>query len=171
MEKLSGLVLDVYDDKDLEIFRSVFPVKEALPDIIKEAHVLNSKEQGRLPDDLFALVLMDDDVVLRKYACIDPGNTALSVEYFLKTAQKLPAEAQKLAAENLLKACEWYDIEPPADLQKIALGLGTAIAGALVAPGAAKDISGGLSAIKGTGGQVLTPDQVKMRRMVMAGGG
>jgi len=44
----------------------------------------------------------------------------LSVEYFLKTAHRLPVEAQKVAAQNLVAACGWYDIEAPEELQKIA---------------------------------------------------
>jgi hypothetical protein len=120
MEKLSGLVLDVYDDPDGEILRGIFPTYEEVPDLIKEAHQLDSGERDQLPDELFALVLVDEDTVLRKLACVDAGNTALAVEYFLKTAHKLPLEAQKVAAENLVTACGWYDLEPPEVLGKMA---------------------------------------------------
>jgi hypothetical protein len=102
MEKLSGLVLDIYDDPAGEVLKSVFP-------------------RGCLPDDAFALILEQDGMELKKFATIDPGNTALSVEYFMKTGHKLPAEAQKVAAHNLCCACEWHGIEPPEELQKIAV--------------------------------------------------
>jgi len=121
MEKLSGLVLDVYDDPSGEVLRGIFPTYESVPELVKQAHPLSAEERNQLPDDLFALVLVDEDTVLRKLACADAGNTALSVEYFLKTAHKLPEEAQQRAAENLVKACSWYGIEPPEQLQKIAL--------------------------------------------------
>ena len=117
MEKLSGLILDFYDDKNREI---ALPL-ERLSDLTKEAHALTAEEHARLPDDLYALVLMDGDVTLRKFACVDPGNTAVSIEYFLKTAHKLPVEAQKVAARNLITACGWYGITPAAELEKIAL--------------------------------------------------
>jgi hypothetical protein len=63
---------------------------------------------------------VDRDVKLRKFACIDPGNTLLSITYFEKNAHKLPREAQKTAAENLLKAASWYDIETTDTLKKTA---------------------------------------------------
>jgi len=127
MQKLSGLVLDVHDDQNGQVLKEVFPTQGDVPDLIKNAHLHTPEERAALPDDLFALVLTDGDVTLRKFACVDSGNTALSVEYFLKTAHKLPVEAQKVAAENLVTACGWYDIDPPEALRKIALGLGTAL--------------------------------------------
>ena len=123
MEKLSGLVLDVYDDPSGDVFRSIFPTKENVPELLKQAHFITPEERQELPDRVFSLVLHNDGEVLRKYACTDGGNTALSVEYFLKTASKLPQEAQKVAAENLVEACGWYGIDPPEQLQKIAIGL------------------------------------------------
>jgi len=123
MEKLSGLVLDVYDDQNGEVLRQVYPTRETIPETIKVAHLLDAEERSALPDDLFALVMRDGDVVLRKYACVDEGNTQISIDYFLQTRDKLPEEAQKIAAANLLVACSWYDINPPEDLQKVA-GIG-----------------------------------------------
>lgn len=143
MEKLSGLVLDVYDDPDGEILRGIFPTYEQVPDLIKQAHQLSSEQRRELPEDLFALELVDGGASLRKYACVDAGNTVLSVEYFMKTAHKLPIMAQKTAARNLVTACGWYGIDPPEGLQKIALGIGTAIGLAQV-PGV----------VKGTGGEI-----------------
>lgn len=144
MEKLSGLVLDIYDDSSGEVLRSIFPQETGVPDLIKEAHFITPEEREVLPDHVFSLVLHNDGTCLRKFACTDPGNTALSVEYFLKTAHKLPLEAQKVAAENLATACGWYGIEPPEDLQKIALGLMTAANLALTGPEVAKGTSAGI---------------------------
>jgi len=122
VEKISGLKLDVHDDADGEVLKSIFPDYEQLPELLKSANQLTGATLEQLPDDVFALVLHDGDNVLRKYACVDEGNTALSVEYFLKVAHKLPVEAQKVAAENLITACHWYDIEPPEDLKKLSTG-------------------------------------------------
>lgn len=139
MEKLSGLILDVYDDGSGEILRSIFPTPEGVPKLIKQAHFISPEERAALPDDVFSLILHSGDASLRKYACVDAGNTALSVEYFLKTAHRLPAEAQKIAAENLVTACGWYGIEPPEALQKIAIGLFSAANLALSGPQIAKE--------------------------------
>lgn len=120
MEKISGLVLDMFDDPAGEILKQVFPTYDSMPEVVKTAMPLSSVDRAHLPDDVYALVLHNDGVVLRKYACVDEGNTCLSVEYFLKTAHRLPEEAQKVAASNLITACSWYNVDPPAELQKIA---------------------------------------------------
>ncbi len=164
MEKLSGLVLDIWDDQENEILPHI-----GLEGIVKNASISMQKVTPelceKLPDDLFALVLHDGDVTLRKFACIDSGHTAVNVGYFLKTGHKLPVEAQKLAAQNLVKACGWYDIEPPVELAKVALGLGTLAMGAMVAPGMMTASKQNLAAVKGAGGQIVTPmqrDAIKM---------
>jgi hypothetical protein len=108
MQKLSGLILDIYDDSHGEILKGLFPDPAHIPDLVKQAHYLSLDERGALPDDLFALVLMDKDVTLRKFACVDPGNTLLSMLYLMKTAHKLPVEAAGLASENLKVAAHWY---------------------------------------------------------------
>lgn len=160
MEKLSGLVLDAADDYNGEVLRSIFPTRESVPDLIKQADgsYLRMEKRASLPDDLFALVLHEGDVALRKYACVDVGHTALSVEYFLKTAHKLPEEAQKVAAQNLSVACGWYGIEPPEALQKIALGLGTALQLGIMGPEAYKTSKEGIkrnmAVAKASGGMV-----------------
>lgn len=118
--RTSGLVLDVYDDFRGDVVKSYFPSRDEVPERIKTARALSSEERESLPDESFALVMDNGDVTLRKFACIDSGNTALSVLYFLKTAHKLPEEAQKVAATNLIEACGWYGLTPPDELQKIA---------------------------------------------------
>lgn len=108
MEKLSGLLLDVYDDVTGSLFREIFPNRQEVPELVKSAHLLSAAERQSLPDDVFALVLRDGNVTLRKFACVDPGNVALSMLYLSKTAGKLPKEAQQRAARNLLTAEDWY---------------------------------------------------------------
>ena len=108
MQKLSGLILDVYDDRKGEVFKAIFPTRDEVPDLIKSAHFMTEDERRALPDDVFALVLHDGDVTLRKFACTDPANVELSMLYFQKTAHKLPVEAQKVAAKNLLVADGWF---------------------------------------------------------------
>lgn len=112
----SGVVLDVYDDLNGEVLRSVFPAQDSLPSSVKTASVLNGTERDRLPDDVFALVLHQDGHTLRKFACIDEGNTVLSVVYFAKNAHKLPPTVREQVAENLKVACSWYGLKKEAGL-------------------------------------------------------
>lgn len=162
---LSGLVLDFYDDP-----RAIAACWSSIGDVpghVKEAHRLSPEEYGRLPDDLFALVLIDQGRQLRKYACIDGGNTEINCHLFLKNAHKLPEEARKVAAQNLITACGWYGLEPSAELQKEALGLGTAANLALVGPSVVKGTHqsikqnmAGVHALEG-GGAVVPPALMK----------
>jgi len=115
----TGLIVDFYDDP----VGSVLTEKVAhaqLPDYIKTAELLSDEARARLPDDVFALVALDRGEKLRKYACTDKGNTALSVIYFMENHHKLPEEAQKVAAANLVTACGWHELQAPLALQKIA---------------------------------------------------
>lgn len=133
MRKTSGLILDLYDDVGGDIVRSIFPQQEDIPGMIKSARALSASERDALPDDVFALVMANEGHVLRKFACHDAGNTALSVLFFLKTAHKLPDEAQQLVADNLKVACEWYGLDIPEELEKVA-GIGKVLT-ALQLPG------------------------------------
>lgn len=159
---LSGLVLDVYDDQSGEVLKSIYPSQESIPDLVKTAHALTSEEMGLLHDEVFALVLSSEGTCLRKYACIDPGNTALSVEYFLANKDKLPIEAQKVAAQNLAIACDWYSVEVPDALLKIA-GVGRALTLGMNASsiaGTASKTKSGLSQALHSGG-VIDPSLMK----------
>jgi hypothetical protein len=154
----AGLVLDLYDaPKDIG---SIFTSVDEVPEQVKEAHLLSPQELGALPDDVFALVLMNGDDRLRKYACTDEGNTLLNIAYFFKHGSKLPEVAQKTAAENLVQACNWYGIEVAEDLQKVALGLGT-VASALTLPsvikGSGSQMKSNLAATREAGSVIMTP--------------
>jgi len=114
MYKYAGVTLDFYDDKGRTL-KEKFPNQEDLPEIIKTAEVYPSEG---VPDDAFALVAVDGDHVLKKYACTDPGTTAMSVIYFMEHGDKLPEDAQKVAAVNLVDACVEHGMLPPAELTK-----------------------------------------------------
>lgn len=122
MEKISGLVLDAHDDVNGAVMRSMYPTIGEVPDLLKTASAISPEQRDALPDDVFALILRQGDVTLRKYACVDAGNTALNIGYFLATYNVLPMEAVKTAAANLCVACHWYDIEPPEELKKLSTG-------------------------------------------------
>jgi hypothetical protein len=115
----TGTIIDFYDDP----MGSVLKTKVAhaqLPDYVRSADFQTEEKLAALPDDAFALIMVDNGKAMRKFACVDKGNTALSALYFMETKDKLPEEAQKIAAANLLGYCLAFGIEPPAQLEKIA---------------------------------------------------
>lgn len=110
--KTAGVVFDFYDDPSGSLLKTAFPKPEELPDLIKTAHILNSEERDVLRDEAFALIMSNEGKILRKFACVDAGNTLLSCLYFEENAQRLPEEAVKVAAVNLAAFCEEYGFEP-----------------------------------------------------------
>jgi hypothetical protein len=123
----TGSIIDFYDDPQGTVLKNKIPDVDDVPDFIKTANSLSAEDRAKLPDDVFALVAVDNGRTMRKYACVDKGNTALSVIYLLENGHRLPAEAQKTAASNLVTACGWYDMEPPLPLVKMAGLLGAAM--------------------------------------------
>lgn len=162
--RTSGLVLDVYDDCEGAVLRGAFPTFSDVPESIKQATALSSFDRDKLPDDAFALVLVNGGEKLRKYACYDGGNTALSLLYFLENGHKLPVEAQKVAAANLVEACGWFQFSPPEPLEKIALGVGTLVHTALAVPvaqGTSQQIKDNLRSVRAfSQGGLMTPQQI-----------
>jgi hypothetical protein len=122
----TGSIIDFYDDPQGLVLKTKLGA-EHVPDFIKTAEFLDESQRGSLPDDVYALVMIDQGEKFRKYACVDKGNAALSVIYFLENRDRLPEEAQKVAAANLLTACKWHGLQPPAPLMKVAGLLGAAM--------------------------------------------
>jgi hypothetical protein len=120
MKGIVGCVIDQYDDFSGEVIVSRLSRPEYVPDFIKTAHRLTEQEIDRLPDDGFALVLLDTGRKMKKFAMVDAGNTALSVMYLLERGHLLPPEAVKLAASNLVNACEYYGLSVPEQLKMAA---------------------------------------------------
>lgn len=110
--RTAGLVLDFYDDPDKSTLKEAFPTLEEVPEIVKTAHYLAPEEHAVLRDEAYALILQNEGRTLRKFACVDEGNTLLSALYLEANAAKLPEEAIKVAAANLLGAFEQFGLEP-----------------------------------------------------------
>ena len=104
-------IFDIYDDGG-DILKTTIPDPDDIPEFVKTAGSVDQASSG----NLFALIMVDDDRVMKKFATADAGNTWLSALYFSLTKDSLPAEAQKVAAANILMACEHYNIEPTADV-------------------------------------------------------
>jgi hypothetical protein len=120
MSHLAGLVFDVYDDTTGDTLKSVIPDAGNIPDFIKEAEMISPDRSRSLPDDAYSLVMINGGKKFRKYASVDKGNTALSVLYFLKQAHLLPDKAVKVAAHNLIEACNRFGMEAPNQLKQAA---------------------------------------------------
>ena len=110
--KTAGVVFDFYDDLNGSLLKTAFPTPEELPEFVKTAHILSSEERDVLRDDAFALIMSNEGKILRKFACVDAGNTLLSCLYFEENAQRLPEEAVKVAAVNLASFCHDFGFEP-----------------------------------------------------------
>lgn len=123
MNKFAGLVIDPYDDVDGAVISSMLDASH-IPEFVKSAERVDPERATTLPDDNFALVLLDRGMKMRKYATVDKGNTALSVMYLLKQAHYLPENAVKIAAHNLIEACERFHLDVPFQL-KLASTTGT----------------------------------------------
>jgi len=108
MRSYEASVLDIYDDGG-NLLKKQVPDQDDLPDFVKTAGLVRQQDNSRL----FALVMVDEGQVMKKYATADRGNTWLSSLYFAFTKDKLPPEAQKVAAANLIEACEAFDLAPP----------------------------------------------------------
>ncbi len=107
----AGVVLDFYDDVSGSLVkqaRSAFEAPEDLAKTLDNFHFLSPEEREVLRDDAYALVMQDEGTVFRKFACVDEGNTVLSTLYFMQNWEKLPTEAVKTAAANLMEhLCEF----------------------------------------------------------------
>jgi hypothetical protein len=115
----SNLILDLYDDPQGRVLKAIFPTSEKLPGVVKTAHCLSDQERQALADDCFAVVVVDGQEKLRKYAMVDPGNVALSTLYLLHQAGFLPEKLVKTAAANLVEAHEVYGMSVPEPLQTL----------------------------------------------------
>jgi hypothetical protein len=134
MRKLAGYVFDPYDDLDGRVLKSLVPDSSGIPEFIKTAHQLTEGQRMQLPDDCFALVMLDEGTKLKKYAMVDKGNTALSVMYLGSQAHLLPPEAVKTAALNLCHACQVHSLEAPSWLKMAAKTGITGVSGKSQAP-------------------------------------
>ena len=115
----TGSIVDFYDDPSGTVLKTKLAFAQ-LPAYIRQADYQSEEKLAALPDDAFALVMVDQGHKIRKFACVDKGNTALSALYFLENKDKLPEEAQKVAAANLVEYCQAFQIEPPYPLCKVA---------------------------------------------------
>ncbi len=112
-------ILDVYDDRGA-LLRRYFETADEIPSFVKAASA--DVTQDNDPHD-FALVLVDGDDVMKKFAMTDLGNTWLSLLYFREHRDALPEEAQKVAAANLREGAANYGLHVPDFVEALAEGV------------------------------------------------
>lgn len=112
--KIAHVNLDFFDDNG-SLLREYFPDVEDLPSQIKTAS-LNPPEI----DDDYALVMQNGNYKIRKFACNDVANTAISTLYFLENYEKLPDQAVKTAAVNLVDSMNRFNLYIPEELRRLA---------------------------------------------------
>ena len=167
-------VLDVYDDNG----RLLIQYKDILPQAFGQSPFLKKEAADALPDDLFALILVDGARRMRKFACADPTSTELSTIYFLHNYRNLTPEAVKVAARNLFEARELYGLFPCPELLKLAetggepKGLGW-VADPITGPQESGEATKGgqkpeqklmpSEKVRPTGPDLMTPDESKDR--------
>lgn len=114
----AGSVMDPYDDGFASL--KTFFKDRPPPDFIKTASIMDESQHSSLPDHAFAVVLVGDRKQMRKYACTDKAHTAVNVLYFLENSDHLPPTARVKTASNLTKACQYFGLQPPVSLLKLA---------------------------------------------------
>jgi hypothetical protein len=113
----AGIILDQYDDAHCEVLKRKFQTPDNMPDMFKTA---SAGDPAQLPDECFALILMDSGQRMRKYAMHTPDACAKSAFYFMECGGKLPKEAQKTAAFHLVEGLALNGFQPPDEMLKLA---------------------------------------------------
>jgi hypothetical protein len=108
-------ILDFPDDLGASLTLAL-QSREA-PELLKTAEW---KEPYEALDRDFALILVDDVGEHRKYACHDPGNTAVSMFYLVQAQNHLSPPAVKTAAANLARIGTEQGLPIPSGIQKLA---------------------------------------------------
>lgn len=104
------LIKDINDyllDSRYEKLANVF--NKFSDDKIKSAEILLPEELAELDNNHFALVLIDDEGVTRKYACSNEDMAIFNTELFLEDCDIMPDEICKVAGYYLLQACKKFN--------------------------------------------------------------
>ena len=99
-------------------------IKEAgisIPAEVGDSHFPSVDELSNYPDEDFALIMLDGNEKLRKYACMSPGTAYLNTLCLLGAWDRLPKTAAVLAGTNLMTILEGTSTPAPLELvEKVA---------------------------------------------------
>lgn len=117
MIKLANLKYDLYSDT---FHNDLIKIAEAIPDFVKETNLMDKQQLDMLSDGDFALCISTrEGDFIRLFPTVDKGHTWLAAYYFLKNQDKLPKEAQIIAATNISKALSYWGVPCPDGIKKI----------------------------------------------------
>lgn len=115
-------MFDIYDDRGA-LLKQCYPRTGDLPDWVAAGlRGVGFSDRGKLAANDFAVTIPLQNGVRHAYPVCNDAFTAVSCLYFDHTHASLPADLQKVAATNLLRACEDFGIEPTETLTKLASG-------------------------------------------------
>lgn len=152
--KLAGIIHDVYDDTSASVLAGVVQSGSPLHEKVAGLRLLDASELEALPDRVFAMVGTVEGQTVRKYAMHDEGHLRTSLLYFAQSAGSLPIATAVKVAQNLLVGCDWYDVPPPADVEKLA-GLVNRAMNTVVGVTGAMDVADNASKLPGHVGGAL----------------
>ena len=116
MFKLANQVIDIYDDTSKEGMLKLAKLNPT-------CNVISAEERAKLGDHDFALTVITKKAAkLNRYPIYDTDSTWLSNQYFDMYSHRLPVEAQKIAAQNLMVACAKFKVAPSDAIVKLASG-------------------------------------------------
>ena len=84
---------------------------------------LTTKQLGGLMDQDFALILLDGEDRMRKYAVHEPGHVCLSAHYYTRNRHKLASPAKKVAAFFIKRAHQRFNMPCSPELESSAQGV------------------------------------------------
>lgn len=108
MIKIASLVYDVYTDVHKQ---DLMKMASSMPDYVKDAELISEDQLDNLSDGDFALIFNTrEGETLRLFPILNKAHTWLAVQYFVRNKSKLPEEAQKIAATNILNAASFWEV-------------------------------------------------------------
>lgn len=117
--KIAGLQIDLYDSLWPENYKVIGKVA-SLPTEVASAEVMSPDKLSIYGDKEFCLIILTKDGrKIRKWPVTDPSNTYVSSRYFIANKDKLPFEAQVVAAKNLKVALVKYNLDVPLEIKQL----------------------------------------------------
>lgn len=123
MYKVADHAVDIGNDPGfLKLKKMMSPDSTAMDSDIasslSDLRILSPEELELLPDNDFALILVDTNGnITRKYPRADVDNAIVSALYLIDSASKLPYKAAAIAASNLLEVIDSKQFKYPAKLK------------------------------------------------------
>jgi hypothetical protein len=111
---ISNQVLDFHDDQPKTIFKKI--ASKIPQEVLAKELTPKDAEAGQ-----YGIVLLTKEgSALSKFPISNEADTAVSALYFEETRDRMPYEAQRIAASFIKQACDKFKIAPPEAITKLA---------------------------------------------------